>query len=722
VGVQRPAATAAWRCRMASLKSRLIATGAVAVLPALLVLAHQASNDDGITTPLLVLSVAMAMPLLIAIAQYRLVSRSLNRIVAASRRLAGGDFSARTGTGHGAAELETAAQAFDAMAESLAARTARLERQNAELDVSLDELASTERELSQARDLADAANRAKSAFLAAMSHELRTPLNSIIGYSEMLIEDVQREGDHRSLSDLRRIHTSGRHLLGLINDILDLSKIEAGRMDIVAERFSVTELIADVAHTIHPSIEQQGNRLEIHCDPMVGHVVSDVARVRQILLNLLSNATKFTHGGRVQLAVERAGASVVFRVTDTGIGMDEAQIARLFEPFVQADPQTSRRYGGTGLGLALSRRLCDLLDADIAASSTPGVGSVFTLRLPARPTTRAAGRTDSTGEHAIATPVGDGPLVLVIDDEQDARDLLRRQLTSEGYRVVTVAGGRAGLRLARELDPALITLDVLMPGMDGWTVLEALKSEPATRDIPVVMCTIVDDERRGFALGATDFLTKPIDRKAFTRVLHDYRCPVPPCRALVVEDDAESREILERVLVKAGWHVETAANGRIGLEYLARQVPSLVLLDLMMPEMDGFEFLENMHRRAEWRDVPVVVVTAKVLSEEDHDRLNGYVEFVAQKGGEAGGLAVSDVTRLLERALDRERRSGRDRRRLRASRHVQLDAGAAPRDEQPTGTARLRSGERRVAADRRTEADRRSNPHGSAGPDSRSDR
>jgi CheY-like chemotaxis protein len=388
-------------------------------------------------------------------------------------------------------------------------------------------------------------------------------------------------------------------------------------------------MVRDVVTTIQPLAQKNANALEVRCPAGVGSMHADPTKVRQSLFNLLSNACKFTEGGAVRLEVgrEEAGDWFVFRVTDTGIGMTPDHLGKLFKPFSQVDPSATRRFGGSGLGLAITRHFCQAMGGDIGVESEPGVGSTFTIRLPARVGEPAA----AAGPPPAAPGRPRGDTVLVIDDDPASRDVLAQFLARRGFRVEAAAGGEEGLALARKLRPLAITLDVVMPGMDGWAVLAALKADPDLADVPVVMLTMVDDRNRGFRLGAADYLMKPVDPDRLTAVLRRHQGDPSARRALVVDDDDDLRRRLRGLLEKDGWAVDEAADGREALDRLGGQ-PSLVLLDLLMPVMDGFEFLAEFRQRDGFETVPVVVLTAKDLTDADHGRLRGSVEAVLRKG------------------------------------------------------------------------------------------
>jgi len=488
-------------------------------------------------------------------------------------------------------------------------------------------------ELEQARELSEVANRTKSQFLANMSHELRTPLNAIIGYSEILQEDAADGGQEDFIADLNKIEGAGRHLLGLINDILDLSKVEAGKMEVFIEEVDIPSLLEEVGAIIRPLVAKSGNTLELRVAPDVRSIRTDRTKVKQCLLNVLSNASKFTQNGKLTLAIERSDrATVQITISDTGIGMSPEQLGRLFQAFSQADASTTKKFGGTGLGLAITRHFCRLLGGDISVASRVGEGSTFKIVISdqtAGPPQPAASSELSAKSAPNAKDDGVSVTVLVVDDDAASRDLLTTSLKREGYRTVQARGGDEALELALKLRPDAITLDVLMPKTDGWAVLGALKANPELCDIPVIMVTVAPDRGIGLSLGAAEVMTKPVDRAELTALLRHLLSRDGPI--LLVEDDLATRETVRSTIAKMNLTVAEATNGRQALSWLAENpAPALILLDLMMPEMDGFEFLDTFNSHADWRHVPVVVITAKQLTAAERGLLA--VRTVIEKG------------------------------------------------------------------------------------------
>jgi signal transduction histidine kinase/CheY-like chemotaxis protein/uncharacterized membrane protein affecting hemolysin expression len=393
-----------------------------------------------------------------------------------------------------------------------------------------------QKELLTAKLAAEDANRAKSAFLANMSHELRTPLNAIIGYSEMLEEETNELGKVENVKDLQKIQGAGKHLLSLINDVLDLSKIEAGRMGVHLETFDIAEMIEEMVNTLQPAISKNSNTIQVHLAEELGVMRADITKVRQILFNLLSNACKFTDHGTISVDVNRSTDQgedwIRFQVTDSGIGISAKQKANLFQEFTQADVSISRKYGGTGLGLAISYRYARLMKGRISVESEPGQGSVFTVHLPAKVTAEIteAAQTEKTNDlPAVSSEMNAGlDTILVIDDDSAVRDLMSRFLTRLGFHVVAAASGEEGLRLAKQVKPIVVTLDVIMPNCDGWAVLNKLKADPELAEIPVIMVTVVDNESMGFELGASNYLIKPVDRDRLAVLIEKHRVARSP--------------------------------------------------------------------------------------------------------------------------------------------------------------------------------------------------
>jgi signal transduction histidine kinase/DNA-binding response OmpR family regulator len=498
--------------------------------------------------------------------------------------------------------------------------------------------------LAQAED----ANHAKSSFLANMSHELRTPLNAILLYSELLMEEAGDHGLSNMQADLAKIQVAGKHLLGLIDDILDLSKIEAGRMTIYLEDFEIPTMLADIRSTGEALITKNRNRFILELDPSIRMLHSDLKKVKQVIYNLLSNAAKFTHEGTITLSVQQDGQPgwIRFLVSDTGIGLSPDQMQRIFQEFAQAEDSTSRHYGGTGLGLTLCRKFLGLLGGEIDVISEEGRGTTFTVRLPGLPLPA----TSFSPEPQSAEVRGS---VLIIDDDPSVRDAISRMIEKEGFHVRTASRGIEGLALARQLKPQVITLDIAMPDLDGWQVLGRLKGDPELKDIPVVLMTVLDDRAKGIALEAAEFLQKPVSKEKLLEVITRWLPGSRDLPVLVVEDDADVRGVLERILHGEGLRVETATDGAEALKVLEKGLPGLVLLDLMMPGMDGFQLLEAFQKNPAFLQIPVVVLTAMDLSERDRERLrHAQVRRIFRKGD----YSKEDLTETVRRCSAMHRR------------------------------------------------------------------
>jgi CheY-like chemotaxis protein len=460
-----------------------------------------------------------------------------------------------------------------------------------------------------------------------MSHELRTPLNAVIGFSEVLLERMFGDINERQEEYLNDILDSGRHLLELLNDILDLSKVEAGRMQLERSRFPMPDVLDGCLAQVSQRAAQQGVELRREVATEVGLVDADELRFKQVLLNLLSNAVKFTPaGGTVDVRVTTDGTALAVTVTDTGIGIAPEDQDRIFESFQQGGRATTQQEG-TGLGLTLSKRIVELFGGRMWLDSEVGVGSTFGFTMP-------LGTTAVPGTGGSSPPIPDDgrELVVVIEDDRRSLELLTLYLESAGLRVLGAGEGLAGMEAVRRQLPAAVVLDIHLPDLNGWDVLAALKADPSTVAVPVVVVSIVDERGRGFALGADEYLVKPVSRDDVLSALARVRALPDRGTLLAIDDDPLSVELVKAVLQPAGWTVLTAADGATGIVLARSRKPTAILLDLLMPGIDGLTVVEVLRADPETANIPIVVLTAKALSPSDKERLTGRISYVAQKG------------------------------------------------------------------------------------------
>jgi signal transduction histidine kinase/DNA-binding response OmpR family regulator len=490
------------------------------------------------------------------------------------------------------------------------------------------------RQLEQQSAALEVASQHKSEFLASMSHELRTPLNAIIGFSEVLLERMFGELNERQDDYLRDIWSSGKHLLELLNDILDLSKIEAGQMILSRSEFGVRESLEYCLSMVRERALQQRVLLSLEVEPEVGLLDADRLRFRQVVLNLLANAVKFTpEGGRVDVRAFIRGQDLVILVTDTGVGVSVEDRQRIFDAFQQGTQ--SGQIEGTGLGLTLSKRILEMHGGRIWVESEAGRGSTFGIELPAGPEQLAASSEPQASQDsgiALEPALGSRPTVVVVEDDRRSFDLLRTYLEAAGARVVSAGDGEEGLDTVRRLSPAGVVLDILLPGIDGWDVLAQLKADPGTAAIPVVVVSMLDERGRGFALGATEYLVKPVGKEQLLAAL--YRAAAMPEQkhtVVAIDDDPLAIELVRASLEPEGWTVLGAMTGQEGLALVRERQPSAVLLDLLMPGMDGFEVVEALRADPETKSVPVVILTSMSMTHQDKERLQGRITYVARK-------------------------------------------------------------------------------------------
>jgi len=537
-------------------------------------------------------------------------------------------------------EIRQVWHAIDELFIRLAQREAELKREHESAQQALEQ-----------KLKAESANKAKSQFLANMSHELRTPLNAIIGYSEMLREDLAGTINNESFQDLKKIHSAGTNLLSLINDVLDISKVEAGKMQLFIEDVKVVHLIKDVVDIVKPMADKKGNTLAVNCPESIGSIEVDIAKLRQSLLNLLSNAIKFTQRGTVQLSVHRSSREqqdwITFTVTDTGIGMTDDQLTKVFVAFSQVDSSFTREYSGTGLGLTISRAFARLMGGDISVTSKPGGGSSFMLELPARTASRDLspmvspakleeneGKRREPATHAamLMERRKNQRYVLIIDDDPLACDIATRYLIKDGYRVESVFNGETALTKIQESMPDVILLDVMLTGMNGWQVLKFVKEHPALMHIPVIMTSMVDERTTAYLMGAADYLLKPVEREEIIRMVNQCVRREGVKSILIVDDDADARRLVRMVLENDGYEIIEAENGFLGLIRAAEAEPMLIVMDVVMPGMSGNQFLNELRKLDVGRSTPVLVITGVDMDEEQVLQLRAKVERIVQKG------------------------------------------------------------------------------------------
>jgi signal transduction histidine kinase/CheY-like chemotaxis protein len=502
------------------------------------------------------------------------------------------------------------------------------------------------KEMEESRDEALEANEQRSKFFANMSHELRTPLNAILGYGEMLYEECEDLGYDDLMPDLKKITTSGTHLLSLINNILDLSKIESGKMELYLTSFEIEKVVETLRDINAPLAAKNDNGFKIEVQEAIGSMTQDETKLRQCVTNFLSNAFKFTKGGLVTLNVstfDKDGTEMIeFKVTDDGEGMSQEGVSKVFEEYEQAERSTSATHGGTGLGLPISKRFAELMGGGVTVSSEKGKGSVFTIFIP-----RICEEAEDLENEEVSALAGEN-LCVLIDDDIAMHDLVKRTIKKAGLTMLGATNGEQGLNMIRETKPKLILLDVLMPGRDGWSILKECKSDESIKDIPVIMVSQMSQESLAFSLGADDYLTKPIERNKFLDIVKKFVSKESKNNTiLVVDDDENTRDILSRALEDNGFKAITAKDGNEGLKQLVND-PTLIVLDLEMPRMDGFEFLEKFVTM-EFKSKPnVIVYSGKELNEVQEELLKTNVEGLLKKDE----VSINQLPNLISKVLN----------------------------------------------------------------------
>ena len=588
----------------------------------------------------------------------RRVTRPLNQLVDATKAISSGDLSTEIKV-QSKDEVGLLASSFNQMARDLKAsidEKDRYARQLSKLNIELeDKVKSRTRELEVAnRELQIAnvkireADRLKSEFLANMSHELRTPMNAIIGFTRL----VRRKGADllpaRQLENLEKVEISANQLLALINDILDLSKIEAGKMSVNIMPFEFMTLVDTCFSTVEPMIKEGKVQLIKEVPEDLPEMLSDQDKLKQIIINLLSNALKFTEKGEVKLSAAVEDASFKIAVSDTGVGIPADALEYIFDEFRQVDGSSTREHGGTGLGLSITKKLTHILGGTIEASSVEGKSSTLTVILPLvrKDEESLPEVTELEEEQHLPARAEAKKTLLSIDDDLNSLLLLRQNLEDEGYYVIGALSADEGIQKAMDIQPFAITLDILMPKKDGWEVLNRLKADPATRNIPVIVLSIIDNKELGFSLGAFDYLVKPLGKEAILSVLQ--RIPdIPAKRVLVVDDEPDAVDLLTQILQDEDYQVKAAYSGEEALRVLEATPQDIIILDLLMPEMDGFEVIQTVKANASWKNIPIIVVTAKDLSDIDWEFLQQRVDRIIQKSGLSEENLMNEVQDLL---------------------------------------------------------------------------